>query len=40
MSSGPWWLVALAVVMCLYAGWRAYLHHRWPTEQPFDENKL
>lgn len=34
---GPWWLVGIAVVMATYWGWRAYLHHRYPVDKPFNE---
>lgn len=37
---GPWWLVGLAIILALYYGWRAYLHHRYPTERPFEGNDL
>lgn len=34
---GPWWLVCLALVLAIYWGWRAYLHHRWPVRDDFEE---
>lgn len=34
---GPWWLVAIAAVVGIYWGWMAYLHHRYPVNEPFDE---
>jgi len=32
---GPWWIVGLGIVFAVYWGWRAYLHHRYPTDKPF-----
>lgn len=35
---GPWWLVVLAAVWCIYYGWRAYLYHRYPVDDKFTED--
>lgn len=34
----PWWIVGCMVVVGLYWGWRAYLHHRYPVQDPFKED--